>query len=423
MKIAVMNPVSSIGAWRLLFSILINIKKTHPDVEFTVYYEKIPNNINMLLKDLQSVNIKTKFIVPSFATMMKNKSKNKFLNSFYNKISCSYKTIRQLIKGAISNSKLNKEINEHDLLFVFWDYNLSSLNLNVPVCYIQHDFIFTHFFGLHCSNAYGLPFYNRTKKFVDSAIEKNATFIAGTNYIANELYRAFPKNKNKVEVIYAKFSNNFKSMSKEKCAEVLKKFDIKSDYIIFPTNDMHHKNMSEVLGGFYYVKQKFPNIKLIITGYNTDGIYVQCNSPYYCDHIDGSEPYDVKSCGLVTNEELVALIQSAKLLVNASLCEAACGSGLDAWEIGTPTAISNILPYVEQVDRLGVKTEFFNPKNSEDIAEKILYLLENPEVAAENVRISKEALLNGYTEEEMANEYVKVFANTIESYKQNNKDS
>jgi glycosyltransferase involved in cell wall biosynthesis len=313
----------------------------------------------------------------------------------------------------VEGKKINRLVNQHDLLFATWDFDVNIFDLKIPLCYIQHDFIFTHFFGLHCFNEYSYDNYLIKKKLVEHAIQKNATFIASSQFVVDELRRSFPACKNSAHVVYHAFMSDKKPLSAKLCQQILNKFDIHHEYIILPTNSIHHKNMSEMLGAYYYIKKKYPDIKLIIVGIDTDGIYVQCNSPYYCDHIDKDQVYDIKSLGLVSNEELTALIQSAKVLVNVSLCEAACCSGLDAWHLKTPTAISDIPCYKEQVKRLGVKTEFFNPKNSEDIAAKVLHLLDNPELANKNVEISAEALKNNYNEKNMADNYVEVFLKAI----------
>jgi glycosyltransferase involved in cell wall biosynthesis len=164
------------------------------------------------------------------------------------------------------------------------------------------------------------------------------------------------------------------------------------------------------LGAYYCVKQRYPNVKLIITGFGTENIRGISNSPYYIDWLqeNGDTQYDVESLGLLEDDDFYTLMQGAKMVINASLCEAGNGSGLDAWKIGTPVVMSNIPAFQNQLDFLGVKAELFDPRNATDIARAILHLLDNPDIAQQNVEISKQAMAR-YTWEDVANQYLTIF--------------
>ena len=414
MKIAIIHSGGSVGAWRWLYSLVSKIKEYYKDTEISIFYQKTPGDTQDLFKSLEKLDVSMTLIPPQIIFRKKKLFHVKFLDNIYNKLRKIKKT-RSLF---YTDFDLSEQVNQHDLLFVTWDYDVEKLNLKVPLFYIQHDFIFSHFFGLHCINVYDKNFYQSGKNLVGHAVKKGATFIASSHYVASELKRVFPEYKKPELVVYGAAINDVDKLPADKCKEILDKYDIHNEYIILPTNNMHHKNMEEMLTAYYYVKQKYPHLKLIIIGYGTEGIYVQCNSPYYCDHIEDDQPYDIKSLGLVSDEELIALIQSAKLLVNVSLCEAACGSGVDAWQLGTPTAISDLPCYQEQVKALGVKTLFFNPKNSEDIAQKVLTLLDHPDLAKKNAAESYKALKTVYTKKDMADGYMKIFQEALKEKRQ-----
>ena len=406
MKIAVINDSSSLGGLRYLTHVLGSIKKYYPDTEIKIFLQ---NNINI---DCQKYFGKYGIDVCDARrefNILRRFKKYKKKNSIKNKI-------KLLLLKKIKYKRMQKfvnDINSFDLVFFTWisdGLNTDILKyIDVPIFCIQHDFIFSHFFGLHVTNTYINAWYRDVKNTLKCFINRGATFIGSSQYVIDELKRVFPEYKKGNNVVYLSALNDTKSVETSRQNEILKKFGIDFDFIFYPTNNMHHKNMEEVLSGYYYVKQKYPNIKLIICGFATDGIRVQINTPYYCDHIEENEDYDIKSLGLVSNEELITLIQKAKLLVNASLCEAACGSGLDAWQLGCPTAISDIPCYKQQVEKLGVKTEFFDPKCAKDIGNAMLRILDNPELAKNNSEISKQALEKHYTKKDVADGYMRIF--------------
>ena len=126
------------------------------------------------------------------------------------------------------------------------------------------------------------------------------------------------------------------------------------------------------------------------------------------DHTLDDTDWDVKGIGLISDDDFSALMQGAKMCINASLCEAGAGSGLDAWSIGTPMVMSNIPAFKDQLNFLGVRAELFEPRESRDIARAINKLLDNPKLAKENAKISKQAM-NKYSWNIVAKEYINVF--------------
>ena len=410
MKIAVIHDSGSVGSWRWVSSVFGAIKKYYPETKITVFYKKNSALPEGVLKSLSNANLIIKSVNLSNLKLSKSKITHiKFIDN------CLYALIKPIYRcfSKAQLTFLKKQISKYDIVFNSWFYSLDALKFETNCFFIPHDFIFTHFFGLHCGNVYSSKFFTDTRTRLEKYLSYGYVPCVATNYIKHELKKTFPEYTGTIHQIEVIPENGMRPLNDAECATILKKFDIETDYILMPTNNMPHKNMEEGMTAYYYVKQKYPHLKMIIIGFGTDGIRVQMNLPYYADHVSAGEAYDIKSLGLVSDFELNALLLKAKLVLNVSLCEAACGSGLDAWYLGVPTAISDIPPYTEQVETLGVKTEFFNPKNSESIAAAILKLLDNPEQAKENARISYNAVRTKYTAKDMADAYMKVFENTI----------
>ena len=395
MKIAVINHRSSVGGWKYLYNLLLAMVKIDSTLQITVLTRDLQDEIGRPYIEILNKN---------GIEVIKFRPNDKIRNKKYFGI----KFIDKKINAARLNSirKKNQSIlKDFDLIFYSWPYFMEYIDVNVPMFFIPHDFIFTHFFGSHASECYSRYWNERlTNELADFV--KNGKAIVSSNYIAKEFKRTFPEAKNP-NVVYLTVFNNYEKVKEDYAKEVLKKYGIEGEYILFANNDMLHKNMPAMVGAFYYIKQKHPNLKLIITGDKTP-IYCKANSPYYWDHVRYDEDYDIKSLGILPDDEFSVILQNAKLLVNPSLCEAGCGNGIDAWFAEVPTAISEIEPFKNHVEFLNVKTEFFDPRNSSDIANKIIYLLDNPEVARENAKISKEAM-NKYTWNDVAKQYLDIF--------------
>jgi glycosyltransferase involved in cell wall biosynthesis len=159
---------------------------------------------------------------------------------------------------------------------------------------------------------------------------------------------------------------------------------------------------------------------IVITGYGTDGLGAgKWPSLEEADRFLASSGLvlgrDVRALGLVTDEEIDALTRSAALVVSTSLYEAGCGPALDAWQFGVPVAFSNIPPFLEQLEALGVEAWSFDPKDPEDIARVIGHALADREESLAMAARSKEAIKR-YTWKQAAAGYLRAFERAIEHY-------
>lgn len=415
MKLAIVNQHASTGGWRYLSLLCKNIKLLRPDYDITIYIDVINGSehiIEQLKNDglkFQNIARKVRIIKPF---VKKQKFKNKFLNKWANSIR---KRLYKLHKDRYIDSIQNflSELNNFDAVFYAWPYDIDIFaQLNIPLFFIPHDFIFTHFFGFHSGHVYTREWWQRQYQQLKGFVDKGGQPIVSSPYIADEYNRVYPESVKKPQVVYLSSFNDYPILEQDQIKKVLDKFNIKDDYILYANNWALHKNMQEVIGAFYLVKQKYPHIKLIITGYGTDNIICQCNSPYYLDHVREDEKYDVKSLGLLNEDDFSAILQGAKMCINSSLCEAGSGSSLDAWNVKIPVVISDIPPFRQQVEFLGTKAEFFNPRNSTDMAEAILRILDNPQKAKHDVEMSYQSIKK-YTWKTIAEQYVNIFEKNL----------
>jgi glycosyltransferase involved in cell wall biosynthesis len=89
-----------------------------------------------------------------------------------------------------------------------------------------------------------------------------------------------------------------------------------------------------------------------------------------------------------------------------------CQPAMDAWMFGTPTVLSDIPPFREHEQILGIRSAYFDPMNPNDIANTFHYCLSNTDELSQNAIISKEKM-EQYTWENVCRSYMNVFQKAI----------
>ena len=425
MKIAFVNPWASTGTAKYLYYLSKAIKQLNPAHEITMFYNYLHSSPPEFLTGLVAIGVKVINLQGLESTIYhpKQKFKNEALNQLYNK----FRKLRVAQKKRLKLQKLFKKnsfteyLNEFDIVHYPWPAFQEVPKISKPLFFIPHDFIYRHHFG---SALYAREDAIKLHACYTQFLGSNAIPIVSSNYIADEFKQTFPQHAESINVVYLSSFNEFQPVEKECVASVLTQFGINPDtpYVLFANNASLHKNLGQVLGAYYLAKQHYPNLKLILTGNETEGIVGTVNCPYYADWFLGEDDiqnpaYEVKGLGLLSDNDFYTIMQGAKMVINASLCEAGSGSGVDAWQLGVPMVMSDIPAFQNQLDYLGVKAELFEPRESKDIARAILHLLDNPEIAQENARVSQEAM-SRYTWEAVAKQYLAIFEKGIETYQQ-----
>ena len=138
------------------------------------------------------------------------------------------------------------------------------------------------------------------------------------------------------------------------------------------------------------IRKKNKSIKLVFTGPGTEilnGIYL--NNQLQLQKKNQS----IYGLGHIENDEIDYLIKKAKIVINCSLYEPGNGSGLDAWKIGTPVAMSNIPAFKEHIKYLGVIAQIFDPLDASDISKKLNKILKYKKNVKEKIiKISRERM-------------------------------
>ncbi len=250
-------------------------------------------------------------------------------------------------------------------------------HFNAPILY-HHPTIVTihdltlHFFpGKKMSSIIYRIAYRLTIK---SIVKKSKKIIAVSHNTASDLESILSVKASKIKVIYEGVNENFYPIDNlAELTPTLKKYQIDQDFLLYTGVWRNHKNLQGLIDGFFIIQNNFPNIKLIITG-KTDNIYAS-------EIFKQVEKLNLKEkiifTGLVSELELVHLINAAAVYVFPSFYEGFGLPALEAMQCGTPVAVSNTssLPEICQDNVM-----YFNPYQPKELAKAVEKLLTNTEL-------------------------------------------
>lgn len=287
--------------------------------------------------------------------------------------------------------------------------------LNIPVAGTIHDFNWKYFFG---RKIFSPDFVNRMESEIEKWMDHGLT-VSSSYDVINEARKFYPDRSQYPKVIHIAPVTFSRSVSKDTSTQILKDLNIDYPYLIFPGNFFPHKNHLNLFTAFYHLQQKseFKDYKLLLTGLGSEevgfGIATNRGVQKVRDGNSGSY-FNVLGLGYQPNATLDALISEAKLLVSPSIYEAICTPGMDAWQLGTPTAISDIPPFREHETVWGIKSAFFDPTDPHNIAKVIGDYLGNYDLAKRDGEISK-ANINRDSWNRVAKDYMSFFQESFKS--------
>lgn len=396
-RLAVVLQDSSTGGWRYTCRLLEGLRTVRPDLQITAYLGRgvfsVDNTTSPPHKLLEDIGVTVKRMPPLRG--IDRRSTTRFIISLFRKTLSASAYRRWLL-----------DLDCHDLSLFAWPFGIQCPRSRKPIVFVPHDFNYTHFVGSYVDKPKDVMLMKaQHQQWID-----NAHAVVSSSFIAEEFARTFPMSPQVPHVVPLSQLGTTGRMDDDEVCSHLEEMQVRGDYILCLNNISAHKNLGQVLSGYYYARQKFPNIRLIVAGHGTEGIRANANVPWYVDHVESDA--QVMSLGLRSDAEIKALIQGAKLVINGSVYEAGNGSGLDAWALGTPVAMSAIPAFIEHTRRLGVRAETFNPRCCFEIARAILRILENPALASIDSKHSSEAMKK-YTWLDVASRYSLLFENLM----------
>jgi glycosyltransferase involved in cell wall biosynthesis len=308
----------------------------------------------------------------------------------------------------------------YDLVYFPFPYYLEPASIAAPVVGTFHDF--NHLYFRANFGGTLLRQMDRQLRFWTGRAD---AAVVSTRFVERDLLRHYGGAAGRSSVVFvAPYS--FVAVSEPARLAALERFNLRDQgYLIYPSNHSYHKNLLGLVRAADIIKKREGGIAnpVIFTGFGTDGLgagkwpsFAEVDKFLSTSSLVVGE--DIRGLGFVTDEEVDALTRSARLVVSTSLYEAGCGPALDAWQFGVPVAFSNIPPFVEQLETLGVEAWTFDPRDAEDIGRVIWRALSERDESLAMAARSKEAIKR-YTWDQAAGRYLEVFKQAIDHYQAN----
>jgi glycosyltransferase involved in cell wall biosynthesis len=329
-------------------------------------------------------------------------------------------------------TNLLKAINVEDLDLMHFTHFNAPIRYNKPFIVTIHDLTHTLFPGKKMT---ALPYRLAYKAVVRHAVKKAKKIIAVSKNTKNDIIKIHHIPSHKIEVIYEAVGEEYKILppgsppktptsgtTPRKSPEntpppgnppegplktphlrdnLQEQTTQKPPFLLYTGVHRYHKNLPRLIEAFAKISPDFPELKLIITGKH-DPLYPEAENAT----AELGLQEKVIFAGLVPEPELIALYNLATAYVFPSLYEGFGLPVLEAMKCGTPVIASNVSSIPEIAGPNNAL--FFDPENTQDIADKITQLITDPNLQTELIEKGLQRV-SQFSWEKMAKETLNLY--------------
>src|SRR3989344_8773463 len=278
-------------------------------------------------------------------------------------------------------------------------------HFNVPILYegkfivTIHDLIHQHY-SISDSSTHGKLIFNVKKigykKIFGVAVRKSEKILVPSEFVRQQLITEWRVSDSKIVVTH-------EGVNLIHPGGGLSRHSVKSPYILYVGNAHPHKNIEGLIKAFKILKKfKDDDLRLVLVG----------KENYFWKKIKQSlaaSPLkkNIIFTGYVSDNELGVLYKKAAVYVEPGFEEGFGLPLLEAFSLGCPVVASDI----DSLKEVGGEAAlYFDPNNIEDMANKIMYVLNN-------VRLRNELIGKGKKRVKLFS-WKKMAEQTLEVYEQ-----
>ena len=216
------------------------------------------------------------------------------------------------------------------------------------------------------------------KKVFESTLKKARRIIAVSSYTRDEIIKNFHADKEKITVIYEGISalgmsgGQLTVLSTGDLNAHKDKYGLKKPYIFFVGVWRPHKNIVGLLEAFATIKKLSGGKYALVLGGEEDSRYPEIRATWQKLGLES----DIIRPGFIPDTELPFWYKASSAVVIPSFMEGFGLVGLEAISCGASVVASLGGATPEILQDAAV---YFNPYNSEEMAQKILYVMESLE--------------------------------------------
>ena len=294
--------------------------------------------------------------------------------------------------------------NNLDLMH-FPHYNVAVLNFGIPFVVTIFDLIKHKYPETIRSKGLGRAksLVNKLgyKAIMNWGVKKSRAVITGAESVKEELVELYKIEPKKVHAIKLAVDDYVVHSSSNNKDEVLSKYDITSEYLLYVGNAYRYKNVDFLIKS----ATNLPNdIKLVLVG--ARGVFKE-RLLNFIDDNNASEKVIV--AGFVPDEDLQVLYQNALAFVSASLIEGFGLPPLEAMANGCPTILSDIPVHKEMC---GNASLYFDLSSKDGFLRQVQRLAGNKDLRSELIEKGKQQI-SKYSWEDTAKKTIKVYENVL----------
>lgn len=226
------------------------------------------------------------------------------------------------------------------------------------------------------------------------SLKKSSRIIVPSNYVKNDVAKTYPFAAGKITVTY-------EASDPQLGGKAIKPEGIHEPFILHVGSPFPHKNIERLVGAFELMKEKSPNLKLVLAG-KKEQYFERLEA--YVQH-SNSAANDIIFTGYVSDSVLKWLYEHAECYVLPALSEGFGLPGLEAMAHGCPVACSNSTSLPEIY---GDAAHYFDPAKPHEIAAKTLEVISTPRLKEDLVRKGFLRLKN-YSWQRMAEQTLAIY--------------
>lgn len=249
-------------------------------------------------------------------------------------------------------------------------YNIYSCDCfkTVKLVTVAHDLIPLVFGKQYMSNAYtAFRHYQWYEQFLYSDF-----ILSNSEYTKCDMIKYLEVDADRFAVIYGGTNPMFRKMEypKEEKNRVFRKFDIYGKYLFYVGADDFRKNLDRLAKAFLDLPEELLEEYQLVITCDISQATKQRLTEYEKDRPVGKKRLVVT--GFVTDDEMLLLLNNAKLAVFPSLYEGLGLPVIEAWKCGVPVLTSNNSSLGEIAQDVAVTVD---PFSEADICRGLVYAL------------------------------------------------
>jgi glycosyltransferase involved in cell wall biosynthesis len=204
-----------------------------------------------------------------------------------------------------------------------------------------------------------------------------AGIICESSYVKEDVRRFFGLDESKIFVLPAPPLAAFsaETLSATFLQSTRARLALPEQFLFYPAQFFPHKNHLRLIEAFAQLAARHTSCHLVLTGqqrYEYSRVMARAGELGVVDR--------VRHVGYLDTQVLAALYKLATLVVIPTLFESVSIPVYEAFTLGAPVCVANVVALPEQVGDAGV---LFDPYSVDDMARKISDTLDNPQLRSE----------------------------------------